>query len=70
MESIARTTGGECLRPDAFPEFIKSKLTRKPPATRETGAVWKSSWNHALIALAIAAFLAAEWFLRRRNGLS
>lgn len=70
LTTLAQATGGSSLSPDTFPDFLQSTLTKTPPATIDSGAVWKSSWNHPLIALLIAALLATEWFLRRRSGLS
>ena len=68
LESIATATGGSTIAPADFPNFLRTHLVKKPPAARESGAIWQASWNHSLIALAIAALLATEWFVRRRQG--
>ena len=70
LESLARTTGGTALAPAAFAAFINSHLVTTPPTSRDSGAIWRSSWNTAFVAITIALLLAAEWFLRRRQGLS
>jgi hypothetical protein len=70
LESLARTTGGTPLAPAAFAAFINTHLVTTPPSSRDAGAVWHSSWNTAFVAITIALLLAAEWFLRRRQGLS
>ena len=70
LESLARTTGGTPLAPAAFAAFINTHLVTTPPTSRDAGAVWRSSWNTAFVAILIAFLLAAEWFLRRRQGLS
>lgn len=70
LERVASTTGGEFLKPADFSAFLTRNIVKTPPATRETGAVWQPAWNHALVALLIAALLGAEWFLRRREGLA
>ncbi len=70
LTELAQSTGGQSLDPTTFPAFLKSHLIKNPPVTRDTGAIWKPSWNSAPIALLISALLAAEWFLRRRQGLA
>ncbi len=70
LTAIATATGGTAVPPADFPAFLKSRMVKNPPVTRESGAVWQPAWNHAIIALAIAALLATEWFLRRRQGLA
>ena len=70
LAALAQATGGDSLDPAAFDSFLDSRLLAKPPATRESGAIWQPAWNHALIAITIALLLATEWFLRRRNGLA
>lgn len=70
LESLAQATGGQALQPDGFTNLLTSKMIGNPPVTRESGAVWKPSWNSTITALAIAALFAAEWFIRRRQGLA
>ena len=70
MESIAKASGGEFVSPGDFEKFLTRVIVANPPATRESGAVWQASWNHAALALCIAALLASEWFFRRRHGLA
>lgn len=70
LNSLAKATGGRALQPTEFPEFLNQQLVKSTPTTRESGAVWKSSWDSAALALTIAVFFAIEWFIRRRNGLS
>lgn len=70
LESLAQATAGQALQPAAFANLLKTRLINHPPATHEAGAVWSPSWTSALVAILIAALFAAEWFLRRRHGLS
>jgi hypothetical protein len=70
MDSISKATGGQSVLPGEFGNFLTREMIANPPATRETGAIWKPAWNHAIIALIIAALLGAEWFFRRREGLA
>ena len=70
LESLARATGGVTLAPAGFTAFLNSRLVATPPTSRDSGAVWRSSWNTAFIAITIALLLAAEWFFRRRQGLA
>jgi hypothetical protein len=70
LKALAQATGGQSLQPAAFTTLLNTQLIKLPPATRDSGAIWSASWNSALIALAIAALFATEWFLRRRHGLA
>lgn len=70
LEAIASATGGESVAPADFDGFLKTHVVKNPPVTRQSGAVWQPAWNHAFIAIAIAALFATEWFLRRRQGLA
>ena len=70
LATIATATGGSTVASADFPAFLRTHLVKKPPAARESGAIWQPVWNHTLIALAIAALLATEWFVRRRQGLA
>ena len=70
LATIATATGGSAIAPADFPAFLRTHLVKKPPAARDSGAIWQPAWNHAMIALTIAALLAAEWFIRRRQGLA
>jgi hypothetical protein len=70
LEALARATGGKNLAPAGFPAFLKAHLVATPPSSRDAGAIWRSSWNTPLIAIGIVLLLAAEWFLRRRQGLA
>jgi hypothetical protein len=67
--ALARAAGGDFLEPSGFVEFLTAKLVKSPPAAKESGAVWQSSWRLAAVGLVIAAVFALEWFIRRRQGL-
>ncbi len=70
LTSISKATGGQAIDPANFAAFLAREIVSNPPAKRESGAVWQPAWNHAIIALLIAALLGAEWFLRRRFGFA
>jgi len=70
MDSIATATGGESIQPADLAKFLDQAIVTNPPASLESGAVWQPAWNHALVALVIAALLSSEWFFRRRQGLA
>lgn len=70
LETLAASTGGQRLTPEALPGFLKQAFTPEPPTARDAGAVWQPSWSHWSIALLIALPLTAEWWLRRRQGLA
>lgn len=70
METLARATGGNAVKPEGFTGFLASSLDRSHTATRESGAVWQSSWRAVPVALTLALIFSLEWLLRRRQGLS
>jgi hypothetical protein len=70
LELIATSTNGTALMPESLTDFLKENLATQAPDTLESGAIWQPAWNRALIALIIAALLATEWLLRRRQGLA
>ncbi|MFU8894663.1 MAG: hypothetical protein ACNA8L_13665, partial [Luteolibacter sp.] len=70
LELIATSTNGTALMPESLTDFLKQNLATQAPDTLESGAIWQPAWNRALIALLIAALLATEWLLRRRQGLA
>jgi len=70
LRELAESTGGQAVRAAEFETLLKSQLVTQPPATKESGAIWKSSWSHAPLAILIGCLLSSEWFLRRRQGLA
>jgi hypothetical protein len=70
LAAIAKATGGQAIAAPDLAAFLAQEMTALRPVTRESGAVWQASWNHAAVALLIAALLAAEWFFRRRLGMA
>lgn len=70
LENLAQATNGSVISMEKLPAFLEQQFTTKTPTSQETGAQWQSTWNHFAIALAIAALLGIEWFLRRRQGLA
>ncbi len=69
LAALAKAAGGQLLTPESLDEFVRVHMNTPPPVTRETGAVWQPLWQTPWYALAITAFLAAEWTMRRRMGL-
>lgn len=70
LADLAAATGGETLASAGFADFLTQQIAVNPPVSRESGAVWKPAWHSAALAMLIAALLAVEWFIRRRNGLA
>jgi hypothetical protein len=70
LTNLAQATGGKSVTPANFDTFLKDTLHATAPATLESGAIWQPAWNHAWIAIGLTLFPAAEWFLRRRQGLA
>ena len=70
LASLAESTGGSLVEPDALGKFLETAFTPVPPTAASSGAIWQSSWLKWPLALLIAIPLALEWYLRRRQGLS
>ena len=70
LESLADATGGRLISEDGMTDFLGEVFTPEAPTARSTGAVWQPSWTRWPLALLIALPLAAEWYLRRRQGLA
>jgi uncharacterized membrane protein len=67
LKSIARKTKGEVVDGDRLDAFVASLNSRAAPITEP----WTSPlWHHPLYYLIAIACLAAEWGVRRVNGLA
>ncbi len=70
LRRFAESGGGKLLEEATFEDFLKSAFVPEAPTAATAGAVWQSAWNRWYLALLIALPLAAEWYLRRRQGLA
>ncbi len=70
LGKLAESTGGSLIAPGEFAAFLEKSFTPEAPTARSSGAIWEPSWTRWPLALAIALVLAAEWYLRRRQGLA
>lgn len=67
LDEIAAKTGGEVVDPARLESFVKSLDARDAPITEP----WTSPlWHQPIYFLIAIACLAAEWGLRRTNGLA
>lgn len=67
LRTLAEKTGGRLLTAAQIATIFDEK---KAPAREASGAAeWKSSWDTWVWLLPMLGFFAAEWLLRRRNGL-
>lgn len=66
LEQLAAQTGGEKVAPADLRAFVESLQERVAPVMT---TVSQPLWHQAWIFLAALSLLAAEWTLRRRNGL-
>lgn len=67
LEALAKRTGGEIVDSNRLDAFVASLPSRSAPITEPwTAPLWHSPWYLA----AALGLLAAEWGLRRRNGLA
>ncbi|MBX3748274.1 MAG: hypothetical protein KF833_23450 [Verrucomicrobiae bacterium] len=66
LESIAQRTGGEIIRPEDLPAFVRSLPNRSAPIMESYARpLWNSPW---IFAFALACFV-TEWGIRRWKGL-
>lgn len=70
LSDLASNSGGSLIDPSDFRDFLDATMRPAPPAESSAGAVWKPSWAIWPIAIALAALLGLEWYLRRRHGLA
>ncbi len=70
LKNLADATGGSLLTAGELPAFLQSAFTPETPTARSSGVIWEPSWTRWPLAVLIALFLAAEWYLRRRQGLA
>ncbi|GHC40620.1 VWA domain-containing protein [Roseibacillus persicicus] len=68
LQQLATASGGRLIEPDEISELVSNLLLETAPMEARTRLV--PLWNTALICLALVFLLAAEWFLRRRWGLT
>jgi uncharacterized membrane protein len=67
LKKLATQTHGELVDGEGLPSFVSSLSSRSAPITEP----WTSPlWHHPLYFLIAIACLAAEWGLRRVNGLA
>lgn len=69
LRELTNQSGGRFLDVANFENFLDSTMRPTPPTESSANAIWKSSWAIWPIAIALAAFLGFEWYLRRRHGL-
>lgn len=67
LRALAEPTGGRLLTPDTLAALFDRPAPL--PQTTDGVAEWKSSWDTWMWLLPMLGFFAAEWVLRRRNGL-
>lgn len=68
LQQLATASGGRIIAPDEIAELVSNLLLETAPMEARTRLT--PLWNTALICLALVFLLAAEWFLRRRWGLT
>jgi len=69
LDRFTNATGGRIITADTLPNFLAETIQPVAPEARDRGVYWESSWMRWFIPPLLIALLAAEWFLRRRNGL-
>lgn len=69
LQEFCEATGGSVHTASDLPEFLTKAMRPVAPESRDQGVQWKSSWMQWFTPFIVIIFLAAEWWLRRRNGL-
>ncbi len=70
METFAMQTDGLVLEDDSWLDVLSEKMSAIQQIDRDGVAYWQPSWAKWMLATLIALLLSAEWWVRRRNGLS
>ncbi len=69
LEELCESTGGKLLTKEELPAFLKELFSNNSTSLAKTETIWQSSWLRWFVPLIILLLLAAEWWVRRRNGL-
>jgi hypothetical protein len=69
LRDLCESTGGKLLTEEELPAFLKEQFDAENKNIVEAEIVWKSSWMQWFMPIIVLIILAAEWWLRRRNGL-
>jgi len=69
LRELCESTGGKLLTSEELPAFLKEQLGSKSKSTMKAEVVWQSSWMQWFMPIIVLLILAAEWWIRRRNGL-
>ena len=70
LARLAESSGGGMIVAADFGGFLETAFTPEAPTARSTGVIWQPSWTRWPLAVLISLILAAEWYLRRRQGLA
>jgi hypothetical protein len=70
LARLAESSGGGMIAAADFGSFLETAFTPEAPTARSTGVIWEPSWTRWPLAVLISLILAAEWYLRRRQGLA
>lgn len=70
LESLVKSTGGKMLTATELSAFLKEQFQTNTQSDVDADVVWSPFWVTAYLPLVLAALLAAEWFIRRRSGLT
>jgi hypothetical protein len=71
LARLAEASGGRVVTAEALDEAMAQReRARARPAGADGRTVWEPLWDRGWLLVAILAALAAEWTVRRRNGLA
>ncbi|MBP7830288.1 MAG: hypothetical protein KA248_10260 [Kiritimatiellae bacterium] len=68
LRELAEASGGEPVTPETVAAVL-ARLDAGERATDVSRATWQPAWDRGWFLLLTALCFAAEWFVRRRNGL-
>lgn len=69
LSELCESTGGKLLTTAELPSFLKEQFGNETQSKVKAEVVWKSSWMQWFMPIIVLIILAAEWSIRRRNGL-
>lgn len=69
LRELCESTGGRLLTSEELPVFLKEQFGSQSKSTMKAEVVWQSSWMQWFVPIIVLVILAAEWWIRRRNGL-
>lgn len=69
MRDLCESSGGKLVEADRLEAFLAGVLKPQVPEALDRGVEWNPYWMRWFTPVLVLLLLAAEWWLRRRNGM-